>query len=45
VPDAPEIGSAEEHPLWGLIGAANSPDAPRDGALEHDRALYAKRRR
>jgi hypothetical protein len=45
LPEAPEIDSAEEHPLWGLVGAADSPSAPSDGALAHDRTLYVDRRR
>jgi hypothetical protein len=30
----------EDHPLWGLVGIVDDPEAPADGALNHDRYLY-----
>ena len=42
--DTPELGRAEDHPLWGILGIADSPGLPEDGSLNHDAALYGRPR-
>jgi hypothetical protein len=34
------VKEPEDHPLWRIVGAADDPDAPADGALNHDHYLY-----
>jgi len=38
--ELPALNSMEEHPLWGIIGLVDDPDAPIDGSLNHDHYLY-----
>lgn len=30
----------KEHPLWSIVGVGRNPDAPMDGAVNHDHYLY-----
>jgi hypothetical protein len=43
--DEPMLDSAEEHPLWGIVGLVQDERAPSDGAASHDEVLYKHRRR
>ena len=36
----PQLKSMKDHPMWKLMGIASSPDAPVDGAENHDHYLY-----
>ena len=38
----PAVEEPEEHPLWGLIGIADSDDLPTDGSVNHDSDLYGR---
>lgn len=39
------LDRAEDHPLWKLVGIADSESAPVDGSVAHDQTLYRKPRR
>lgn len=30
----------EDHPLWGIVGLIDDPNAPVDGSVNHDHYLY-----
>jgi len=36
----PTIERPEDHPLWGIIGIVDDPDAPTDGSINHDHYIY-----
>jgi hypothetical protein len=38
--ETPELRSMEDHPLWGIVGICDDPDAPTDGSINHDFYLY-----
>ena len=35
----PLLERVEDHPLWGLVGAAGGKDLPADGSLNHDQVI------
>ena len=35
----------EAHPLWDIVGIADSAGAPSDGSVNHDAVLYSPTRR
>lgn len=39
-PEAPTVEQPEDHPLWGIIGIVDDPDAPIDGSINHDHYIY-----
>ena len=43
--DEPMLDSAEEHPLWGIVGMVQQANVPAQGAASHDEVLYKHRRR
>jgi len=36
----PKLRSMKDHPLWKIVGIGKNPDAPTDGAVNHDYYLY-----
>jgi hypothetical protein len=42
--DEPMLDTAEEHPLWGIIGMAKGDGVPADGSVSHDEVIYKPRR-
>jgi hypothetical protein len=34
------FSSMGDHPIWSIVGIGRSPDAPTDGAVNHDHYLY-----
>jgi hypothetical protein len=45
--ETPHPERPEDHPLWGIVGLVDDPDAPTDASINHDHYLYgaAKRRK
>ena len=41
----PVIERPEDHPLWGIVGILDDPDAPTDGSINHDYYLYGAPKR
>ena len=41
----PKLASADEHPLWAIVGAADDPSLPTNGSVELDNVVYQPRRR
>jgi hypothetical protein len=39
----PKLERAEDHPLWGIVGLVNDPNAPTDGSVNYKRDLYGHR--
>jgi hypothetical protein len=37
---ARRLSSMEDHPIWSIVGIGRNPDAPTDGAVNHDHYLY-----
>jgi hypothetical protein len=40
----PDLASAEEHPLWAIVGSADDLKLPKDGSVAHDEVVYRPRR-
>lgn len=38
--EMPVIERPEDHPLWGIVGIVDDPDAPIDGSENHDLYIY-----
>jgi hypothetical protein len=43
--EEPNLETAEEHPLWAIVGIANDPKLPTDGSVKHDEVIYRPQRR
>lgn len=43
--EPPELARPEDHPLWGIVGLVDDPNAPTDGSVNHDRHLYGTPKR
>lgn len=43
--ETPALERPEDHPLWGIVGIFDDPDAPSDGAINHDYYLYGAPKR
>ena len=41
----PSLERPEDHPLWGIVGILDDPDAPTDGSINHDFYLYGAPKR
>jgi hypothetical protein len=41
----PILERPEDHPLWGIVGILDDPDAPTDGSINHDHYLYGAPKR
>jgi len=41
----PVIERPEDHPLWGIIGIVDDPDAPTDGSINLKHYLYGAPKR
>ena len=42
--ETPRPERPEDHPLWGIVGIIDDPDAPTDGSINHDAVLYGRER-
>jgi hypothetical protein len=43
--EPPALERPEDHPLWGIVGIVDDPDAPTDGSINLDHYLYGAPKR